>query len=250
MYIDSHCHITCDDLYNRKEEVIQNMQELSGAMIMCTNQEEFLRTLPIKEKDARFKIAWGWFPGDAKEISENHLPNLYRQQLMPIRLTVSAKSVWIIIGMILFKDTQKEVFIRQIEMANQANLPISIHMRDATKDCLSILKEHAKTKIIFHCFSGSLEILRQCLEMDSFISLAGPVTFKNARKAVNIAKECPLDRLLTETDSPYMCPEPFRGHQNEPMYVQYVAKKIAELKGMDLAEVCKQIETNYASIFA
>lgn len=86
--------------------------------------------------------------------------------------------------------------------------------------------------------------------MDSFISLAGPVTFKNARKAVNIAKECPLDRLLTETDSPYMCPEPFRGHQNEPMYVQYVTKKIAELKGMDLAEVCKQIETNYASIFA
>ena len=104
MYIDSHCHITCDDLYNRKEEVIQNMQELSGAMIMCTNQKEFLRALPIKEKDARFKIAWGWFPGDAKEISENH----YRQQLMPIRLTVSAKSVWIIIGMILSKTPKKK----------------------------------------------------------------------------------------------------------------------------------------------
>lgn len=249
MYIDSHCHITCDDLYNRKEEVIQNMQELSGAMIMCTNQEEFLRALPIKEKDARFKIAWGWFPGDAKEISENHY------QILQAAIDANQIDCLGEIGLDYhwddtFKDTQKEVFIRQIEMANQANLPISIHMRDATKDCLSILKEHAKTKIIFHCFSGSLEILRQCLEMDSFISLAGPVTFKNARKAVNIAKECPLDRLLTETDSPYMCPEPFRGHQNEPMCVQYVAKKIAELKGMDLAEVCKQIETNYASIFA
>ena len=141
MYVDSHCHITCDDLYNRKEEVIQNMQELSGAMIMCTNQEEFLRALPIKEKDARFKIAWGWFPGDAKEISENHY------QILQAAIDANQIDCLGEIGLDYhwddtFKDTQKEVFIRQIEMANQANLPISIHMRDATKDCLSILNQN------------------------------------------------------------------------------------------------------------
>ncbi len=122
-------------------------------------------------------------------------------------------------------------------------------MRDSTQDCLDILKQYAKTKIIFHCFSGSVETMQVCLKMNSVISLAGPVTFKNAKVPKEVAKAVPLDRLLTETDSPYMAPTPYRGKQNEPMYVQYIAQQIAEFKETDIETVTKQIEKNFLSVF-
>ena len=249
MYIDSHCHITCDDLYSRIDEVLENMKNVSHAMIMCTNEEEFLRALPIKEKDSKFKIAWGWFPGDAKEITEEHLKKLQNaidQKQIDCLGEIGLDYHWDT----SFNDLQKDLFIRQIQMANEDNLPISIHMRDATKDCIEILQKYAKTKIIFHCFSGSTETLKTCLKMDSMISLGGPVTFKNAKKAKRIAIACPTDRLITETDCPYMCPEPYRGRQNEPMYVEYVTKKICELKEMDETILASQISNNFLSLFA
>ncbi len=248
MYTDSHCHITCDDLYERIDEVLANMNNVSHAMIMCTTQEEFLRALPIKEKDPRFKIAWGWFPEDAKTITEEHyqlLQNAIDNHQIDCLGEIGLDYYWDD----TFNDLQKELFIRQIKMANEAKLPIAIHMRDSTKDCLDILKEYAGTKIIFHCFSGSKETMYEALKMDSLISFAGPVTFKNAKKAVECATLCPIDRLLTETDSPYMAPTPFRGKQNEPMYVEYTAKKICELKQMDLSEFTSQISKNFESLF-
>ena len=248
MYTDSHCHITCDDLYERIDEVLQNMKDVSRAMIMCTSEEEFLRALPLKEKDPKFKIAWGWFPEDAKDITEEHFHKL-EQAISNHQIDCVGE-----IGLDYHWDTsfieeQKRIFIRQIQMANKSHLPISIHMRDATKDCLDILRTYAQTKIIFHCFSGSVETMKECLKMNSFISLGGPVTFKNAKKAKQVAIACPLDRFLSETDCPYMCPEPYRGRQNEPMYVQYVEKKICELKQLDEDIVCSQIQNNFDSLF-
>ena len=147
------------------------------------------------------------------------------------------------------KMEQKELFIKQIQIANEHNLPISIHMRESTKDCMDILKQYAKTKIIFHCFSGSKETMMECLKMNSMISFAGPITFKNARQAPECIEACPIDRIITETDSPYLTPVPYRGKENEPMYVEYVAKKICEIKQLDEASACKQIEENFNSIF-
>ncbi len=248
MYTDSHAHITCDDLYTRINEVIQNMNELSHCMIMCTNIEEFKRALKLKERDSRFKVAFGWFPGDAKEVNSSKL-----EQLKDIALAGQIDCLGEI-GLdyywdTSFNDLQKELFIRQIEIANAAKLPISIHMRESTKDCLDILRQYAKTKIIFHCFSGTKETMNECLKMESLISFAGPLTFKNARHAPECVQTCPLDRLLTETDSPYLTPVPHRGKQNEPMYVKYVAQKVAEIKGLPEEEVCTQIEKNFLSLF-
>lgn len=251
MYTDSHCHITCDRLYARVDEIIQNIQthHVTSCMIMSTNQTEFERAKVIKEQYPFFKLAFGWFPGDAKEMTDAHLTYL-ENEIQAGHLDCLGE-----IGLdyhwdTSFKDAQKQLFVKQLEIANTYHLPVSIHMRDATKDCMDLLRQHAHTRIIFHCFSGSPETMQEALKMDSVISFAGPITFKNSRQGPACVKACPADRILSETDSPYFTPVPHRGHENEPMYVRYVAEKIAELKDMEVPSLCAQIEKNFAHVFA
>lgn len=248
MYTDSHCHITDSSLFDRIDSVIDNMNQVSNCMIMCTDKLTLERALKIKEKDSRFKVASAWFCSDAKEITEEdieYLKELANSHRIDCVGEIGLDYYWDT----SFNDVQKDLFIKEIEIANEANLPIAIHMRDSIEDCMRILKEYAKTKIIFHCFSGSKETMMECLKMNSMISFAGPLTFKNARHAPECVIHCPLDRILTETDSPYLTPVPYRGKQNEPQYVEYVTKKICELKQIDLTTACSQISKNFLSLF-
>lgn len=248
MFVDSHCHITCDEMYPQIDSVLDNMKNLDHFMIMCTNLQELERALKVKENNPKAKVAFGYFPSDAKEITEKEyeiLETILKDQKIDVLGEIGLDYHWDD----SFKEEQKELFIRQIQLANQYNLPIAIHMRDATKDSLDILKEYAKTKIIFHCFSGSKETMEIALKMNSFISFAGPITFKNNRNGVECVKACPIDRILSETDSPYLTPVPFRGKRNEPKNVEYVERKIAEVKDLPLEKVCDQINKNFASIF-
>lgn len=149
-----------------------------------------------------------------------------------------------------FKELQKEVFIKQIEFANQMNLPINIHSREAHLDTLEILKKYNKNSTaIMHCFSGSLEFARECIKEGIYIALGGVVTFKNAKKTKEVAKNIPLEYLLLETDDPYLAPVPFRGKENQPMYVKYVAEEIANLRGITPEEVAKTSTENAKKIF-
>lgn len=149
-----------------------------------------------------------------------------------------------------FKELQKEVFIKQIEFANQMNLPLNIHSREAHLDTLEILKKYNKNSTaIMHCFSGSLEFARECIKEGIYIALGGVVTFKNAKKTKDVAKNIPLQYLLLETDDPYLAPVPFRGKENQPMYVKYVAEEIANLRGITPEEVAKTSTENAKKIF-
>lgn len=149
-----------------------------------------------------------------------------------------------------FKGLQKEVFIKQIEFANQMNLPLNIHSREAHLDTLEILKKYNKNSTaIMHCFSGSLEFARECIKEGIYIALGGVVTFKNAKKTKEVAKNIPLEYLLLETDDPYLAPVPFRGKENQPMYVKYVAEEIANLRGITPEEVAKTSTENAKKIF-
>lgn len=149
-----------------------------------------------------------------------------------------------------FKELQKEVFIKQIEFANQMNLPLNIHSRDAHLDTLEILKKYNKNSTaIMHCFSGSLEFARECIKEGIYIALGGVVTFKNAKKTKEVAKNIPLEYLLLETDDPYLAPVPFRGKENQPMYVKYVAEEIVNLRGITPEEVAKTSTENAKKIF-
>ncbi|MBO5738059.1 TatD family hydrolase [bacterium] len=148
-----------------------------------------------------------------------------------------------------FIELQKEVFIKQIKLANKLNLPIVVHDREAHKDSFDILKEHNKnSKVLFHCFSGSVEFMRECVKEGWSIAIGGVVTFKNAINIKNVAKEVPLDKLMLETDAPYLTPVPFRGKENKPAYVRYVAEEIAKIREMTVEEII-DITTCNAEVF-
>ena len=149
-----------------------------------------------------------------------------------------------------FVDLQKEVFIKQIKLANKLNLPIVVHDREAHKDCFDIVKEYNNgSKVVFHCFSGSVEFMRECVKQDWYIALGGVVTFKNAVKMKEVAKEVPLDKLVLETDSPYLTPVPFRGKENKPAYVRYVAEEIAKIRETSVEEIIDITTRNAEEIF-
>ncbi len=137
-----------------------------------------------------------------------------------------------------FNDIQKEVLKKQIRMANRLNLPIVIHDREAHKDCYDILiQEQPENGVLFHCFSGSPEFMKECVKQGWYIALGGVVTFKNAIKMKDVAREVPLEKLVLETDSPYLTPVPYRGKPNKPAYVKFVAEEIAKIRGISLDEL-------------
>lgn len=149
-----------------------------------------------------------------------------------------------------FNDLQKEIFIKQIKLANELKLPISIHDREAHKDTYDILKEHNKgSKIVMHCFSGSVEFARECIKEGWYLALGGVVTFKNAVKMKEVAKDIPLSKLLLETDAPYLTPVPYRGKENQPAYTKFVAEEIAKLREITIEEVDSVTTQNAKEVF-
>lgn len=148
------------------------------------------------------------------------------------------------------KEWQKEAFIKQIEIANKYNLPIVIHTREAVMDTIEILKQHpVNRKGVFHCCPFNRELIKEGLKLGFYISIAGPITFKNSKNAEEIANLIPLDRMLIETDSPYLAPEPVRGTRNDPRNVKYTAQKIADLRKVSLEEIAKVTYQNAKDIF-
>lgn len=149
------------------------------------------------------------------------------------------------------RDVQKKVFIQQINLAKSLKLPIIIHDREAHEDVMRILKEEKafETGVVMHCFSGSADLAKQYIKLGAYISVAGPLTFKNNRKTIEVVEKVPMDRLFVETDSPFLTPVPYRGKRNEPAYVQYVADRVAEIKGLSYQEVVDQTRENACRFF-
>lgn len=148
------------------------------------------------------------------------------------------------------KENQKKHFIKQIEIANELKLPVAIHSRDADMDMLEVLKNNKiENGFVMHCFSSSVEIAKEILKLGGYISISGTVTFKNAKNIVEVAKLVPIDRLLVETDSPYLTPEPNRGRRNEPANVKDTAQKIADVKEMKLEDLANILVENTKRLY-
>jgi len=213
---------------------------------VCCSKETYEKTLKLKEDYPNIVMAFGYHPEDANNDNDlDYLEEVLKEKKLIALGEIGLDYYWVSDN----KEKQKELFIKQIELANKYNVPILIHSRDAAKDTYDILKKYAKTKVLMHCFSDSLEMMNEYLKLGYYIAFGGVVTFKNSKQPKENALKCPLDKMMLETDCPYMTPIPFRGQTNETGYVKYVGEFICELRGIDVTILQEQLMRNYETFF-
>lgn len=269
MLFDSHAHLNNKTLTEDvRKAIIANIENSSLDYVMDIGFNLESSDLAVKHAQ---QLSWcyaavGCHPHDAKEMDE--------MQMMMLKGLAKKNKVQAIgeIGLDFHydhsdRDTQRYWFREQIQLANQLKMPIVIHSREADQEVMDILKEEGgfseerkswfparpdgtpDARILLHCFSGSKELAQQYVKLGATISIAGPVTYKNNRKTVEVAEYVPLMHLLVETDSPYLTPEPFRGKRNVPTNVEYTARKVAEIKGISYEETAEQTKKNAMRFF-
>ncbi|MBZ2175073.1 TatD family hydrolase [Schnuerera sp. xch1] len=252
MLIDSHAHLDNEKFDPDRDRLIKSLKQ-SGIELIINPGDDLassIRAVSLSEEYDNVFAAVGIHPHSAKEMDDSTIDIL--------KSFTNRKKV-VAIGEIGLdyhydnspRDIQKEKFKEQLDLAKEVDLPVIIHSRDATQDTLEILKEAQNDKLegVLHCYSGSVEMAMKYIDMGFYISLAGPVTFKNARIPKEVAKAVPMDKLLIETDSPYLTPEPHRGKRNEPVFVRYVAGIIAELRGITFEELATKTAENIKRLF-
>lgn len=251
-FIDCHAHLN-DEAYDADfEEVIQRLYE--NKVIKVNLIAYAVHGLEIaygmkKQHPQLFDISCGLHPQEVGFYTDEDIQTIY-ESFKDERISCIGE-----IGLDYHwypqeKERQKELFIQQIKLANEVKKPIMIHCREAIQDTYDILKEHKPMYgCVMHAFSGSVEMAKEFVKLGCMISLGGPVTFKNARVPKEVATEIPLENLLTETDSPYLTPMPFRGKRNESSYVKYVVGEIAKLRGISQQELTEAVKDNYQRLF-
>lgn len=253
MLFDTHAHLNDAKFDVDREAVIERAQEkynVSRVINVGYNRETIPPCLELAETYDFIYAAVGWHPHDAKNMREEDLTWL--GELAAHEKVVALGEM----GLDYYwdnspRDVQAEVFRRQIALAKEVNLPIIIHDRDAHEDVVHILRETHAEEVggVMHCFGGDWDIAKACLDLGFYIGLGGPVTFKKAEDVREIARKAPIDRLLIETDCPYLAPEPKRGKRNETGYVYYVAEKIAEIRGISSEQLAAQTTENACRLF-
>ena len=254
MMFDTHCHLNHEEIYPRIKEVIADAQKtgVKKFLVVGYDKKTSLLAVKIAKKYDCCYAAIGFHPTEIFDLKEKDYEKV--MSLVNEPKVVAIGEIGLDYHWIKEEDKrelQKEYFIRQIEFANEHHLPICIHNRDSNEDCFNILKEHRPLYgAIMHCYSGSVEMMKELVKMDKFyISLGGPVTFTNAKTPKAVAEEVPLERLLIETDSPYLTPHPHRGEKNEPKYICLVSEEIARLKDMSRKHLDDVLYHNSLRVF-
>lgn len=253
MLFDTHAHLNAEQYNEDLEEVISRAlsEGVTNIVVVGFDRPTIQKAIELVDRYDFMYASVGWHPVDAIDMTDEDL--VWIEELTKHPKVVALGEM----GLDYYwdkspKDVQQEIFRKQIRLAKKVKLPIIIHNRDATADIVGILKEEGADEVggIMHCFSGSPEIAKECVNMNFYISLGGPVTFKNAKKPKEVAAEIPLNKLLIETDCPYLTPHPYRGKRNEPGYVKLVAEQIAEIKGLTYEEVAHATMQNAKKCFA
>lgn len=251
MIWDTHAHLDDPSYAEDFQEVVTRMK--SSGISRVTNVGYDLpsseRSVKLAQDNDFIYAAIGIHPHNAEGATDETWAKLLLLAKQPKVLA------WGEIGLDYYRDLsprsiQKDIFIQQIKLANEVGLPIVVHNRDAHQDVLEIIKANPpQYGGIFHCYSGSWEMANVLLRLGFYLSFAGPVTYKNARQTVEVAGHAPMDRILVETDSPYLTPEPRRGKRNEPTYVREIVRKIAEIKNLPFEDIAFQTMRNAEIIF-
>ena len=250
MYFDSHAHLDDTRFEKDFDAILARMREngVTGMMNIGCDLPSSERSVALAERFDWIWAAVGSHPDDADQVDEARIL-MYRKLARHSRVKAIGE-----IGLDyhyedILRDVQQHAFRLQMALAEELELPVVIHEREAHGDALTIIDEYPSVKGVFHCFSGSPELANELVRRGWYIGFTGVVTFKNARKAVETAKSIPLNRILIETDCPYMAPEPYRGRRNDPSYVPLVAQKIAELRGLPAATVAQATWDNARKLF-
>ncbi len=254
---DTHAHYNDEKFDEDREKIIKDTYEsgVTKFVVAGYNIESSKKAIELSNKYEFMYSICGISPNDIPQFEEELWKSISEISKI-VKENMNKKIVAIgEIGLDYYwekenKELQKRAFIEQIKIANELDLPIVIHSRDASVDTIEILKQNTVNKKgIFHCCQLNQELVRQALELEFYISFAGPITFKNSKNAPDVVKMVPLDKILIETDSPYLSPEPNRGKRNDSRNVKYVAQKIAEIKKMSIDEIAKITYENAMKIF-
>ena len=256
--IDTHCHLEMDAFDQDREEVIQRARD-AGIEAMITIGSDLEGNIGGLELSGKYDFIYssvGFHPHDAKDFTGEIFDKIKEWAINSGKGQVVRSKVVAIgeIGLDYHYDNspreiQREVFMKQLIFAKEINLPVVIHSREAKKDTLDIVRESGVRKGVFHCFSGDMDMAEKAMGMGFYISIAGPVTFKNTKKLKEVAEAIPDDYLLIETDAPYLTPEPLRGKRNEPSYIIHTAKAVAELRGITPEDISRVTTLNAKRLF-
>lgn len=253
MIIDSHCHLDMSDYGEEIDEVVKRAQNAGIGLILtvATTPEEYEKALEIAKKYPFIYAAFGIHPEIAGSGYQITVDELVRKLNAPKLIAVGETGLDYFYGADT-KQAQKELLRIHCTAARQVGKPIIIHTRDADDDLIEIIEDELKKgsfKGVIHCFSSGDKLAQKALEWGFYISFSGILTFKKALELQEMAKKIPLERLLVETDAPFLAPVPYRGKRNEPAYVVETFKKLAELKGVEEGVLASQIENNFRELF-
>lgn len=250
--IDSHAHLNMDEYSEDIEEVINRAYIKNVKIIIDVgfNPESIKKSLFLSEKYKNIYSVIGIHPHDAKNTDESYLE--YLKELLKYKKVLAIGEI----GLDYYrnyspKDIQKKIFLKQLEISEELNIPIVIHCRNAYPDMINILKEKKfqNKKILFHCFSADENVAGELLNMGFYFSFAGYITYPNIKKFSNLIKYLPLERIIVETDCPFLSPQPHRRERNEPSYIIFTLKKIAEIKNFSLEYTAEKIFKNTKEFF-
>ena len=249
MYFDTHCHLNSEDLYEDHDMFIQNAldNDVTNMVVVGYDLESSKTAIELAKQYEFIYAAVGIGPNDCKNTTKEQINIIDKYLEDPCVVALGE------IGLDYYWDTvskekQLEVFFFFFYLAKKHDKPVIIHCRDAYEDTYEVLKRNGHRGIM-HCYSGSVEMAKRFVKLGFYISLAGPVTFKNARVPKDVAANINIENLLIETDCPYLTPHPFRGKLNEPANVVYIAQEIAKLKNMEIENVASKTTFNAKTIF-
>lgn len=250
MYFDTHAHYDSGAFNEDRLPLLESMPE-KGVELIIDPGCDLISSRKAIELAERFDFVYaavGWHPEDIDKLTEEDYRSM--ESLAQHKKCVAIGEI----GLDYYwdasqKDVQKALFRRQAELALRLNKPVIVHDREAHADSLDIVCDYPELRGVFHCYSGSVEMAEILLKRGWYLGFDGPITYKNARKAIEVLKACPLDRILIETDSPYLSPVPQRGKRNDSGNLKYVVEKIAEVKGMEPKTVAKLTAENGRRLF-
>ncbi|GAQ24806.1 TatD family hydrolase [Tepidanaerobacter syntrophicus] len=249
MFVDVHAHLDDEAFDTDRQEMIKKIEK-AGIIVVNAGSDMASSRFSVKlaEEFDFIYACVGIHPHEAKKVEKDYLTELEELAKSPKVIAIGE------IGLDYYygsseKDAQQKVFREQIELAKSLNLPVVVHDRDAHKDTADILKNIKPERGLMHCYSGSLEMAQEFIEMNFYFSFGGVITFKNAKRPKEVAAKLPSDRILLETDCPYMSPEPYRGKRNDPTRIPIIAAQMAALRGVMLEEIERITYSNFNRLF-